>query len=60
MDMGSSMFSGVNMDLGRRYWYTVAGFVGAFMIIRGVNLYKAQQRWVDDGLFIVDLLGAVH
>ncbi|KAK4140493.1 FAD-binding domain-containing protein [Dichotomopilus funicola] len=44
MDMGSSMFSGVNMDLARRYWYTVAGFVGALVIIRGVNFFKAQQR----------------
>ena len=40
--MGS--FSTVNMDLARRYWYTVAGFVGAFVLIRAVNFYKSQRR----------------
>jgi len=46
MDMGSGMFSPVNTDLARRYWYTVAGFVGAFMVIRAVNFYQLQQRSV--------------
>ncbi len=46
MDMGSGMFSPVNTDLARRYWYTVAGFVGAFMAIRAVNFYQLQQRFV--------------
>ncbi|AEO58583.1 hypothetical protein MYCTH_2306028 [Thermothelomyces thermophilus ATCC 42464] len=39
-----NMFSTVNTDLARRYWYTVAGFAGAFMMIRAVNFYKAQLR----------------
>ncbi|KAH6635757.1 hypothetical protein F5144DRAFT_155238 [Chaetomium tenue] len=44
MNHGTSMFSPLNTDLARRYWYTVAGFVGAFMLIRGVNFYKSQRR----------------
>lgn len=44
MDMGMGMFSTVNMDLARRYWYTIAGFVGAFMAVRAVNFYKSQRR----------------
>jgi hypothetical protein len=44
MDMGTSMFSVVNTDLARRYWYTVAGFVGAFMAVRLANVYKSQRR----------------
>jgi hypothetical protein len=42
--MGMTGFSGVNMDLARRYWYTVAGFVGALVLVRAVNFYKSQQR----------------
>jgi len=42
--MGTGMFSPVNTDLARRYWYTVAGFVAALMAIRVVNLYKSQRR----------------
>jgi len=44
MSMGTSRFSTVNMDLARRYWYTIAGFVGAFMAARAVNFYKSQRR----------------
>ena len=44
MDMGNGMFSAVNTDLARRYWYTIAGFVGAFMVARLVNVYKSQRR----------------
>jgi hypothetical protein len=43
---GTSRWSTVNQDLARRYWYTVAGFVGALILIRGVNVYKAQTRSV--------------
>ncbi|KAL2270588.1 hypothetical protein VTJ83DRAFT_2772 [Remersonia thermophila] len=41
---GTSRFSTLNQDLARRYWYTVAGFVGALCVIRGVNFYKARIR----------------
>jgi hypothetical protein len=41
---GLTTFSAVNMDMGRRYWYTIAGFVGALVLVRGVNFYKSQQR----------------
>ena len=44
MDMGNGMFSAVNTDLARRYWFTIAGFVGAFMVARLVNAYKSQRR----------------
>jgi hypothetical protein len=46
MDMSSDsgMFSAVNMDLARRYWYTIAGFVGALGAIRTVNWYKSRRR----------------
>ncbi|KAL1843542.1 hypothetical protein VTJ49DRAFT_1135 [Mycothermus thermophilus] len=41
---GTSRFSTLNQDLARRYWYTIAGFVGALIIIRAVNFYKARIR----------------
>ncbi|KAL2161786.1 hypothetical protein VTH06DRAFT_7570 [Thermothelomyces fergusii] len=40
----TNSFTKVNTDLARRYWYTIAGFVGALMMIRAVNFYKAQLR----------------
>jgi len=42
--MGNSNFTTVNTELARRFWYIVAGFVGAFLVIRVVNLYKNQMR----------------
>ncbi|KAL2130753.1 hypothetical protein VTI74DRAFT_5991 [Chaetomium olivicolor] len=44
MDMGPSEFQAVNTDLARRYWYIVAGFVGALVAVRAVNLYKSHIR----------------
>ncbi|KAK3302784.1 uncharacterized protein B0T15DRAFT_315054 [Chaetomium strumarium] len=44
MDHGSNMWSSVNADLAHRYWYTIAGFVGALVVIRAVNFYKVQRR----------------
>ncbi|KAK4118411.1 hypothetical protein N657DRAFT_583725 [Parathielavia appendiculata] len=41
---GMSGFSAVNTDLARRYWYTIAGFVGALVLVRAVNFYKSQRR----------------
>ncbi|KAK4225067.1 arginyl-tRNA synthetase [Podospora fimiseda] len=42
--MGNSNFSTVNTELARRFWYIVAGFVGAFLLIRIVNWYKDHSR----------------
>ncbi|AEO68631.1 uncharacterized protein THITE_2118215 [Thermothielavioides terrestris NRRL 8126] len=44
MNSDSDMFSTVNMDLARRYWYTVAAFVGALAAVRAVNFYKSHRR----------------
>jgi hypothetical protein len=41
---GTGLFSPLNRDLARRYWYTIAGFVGALVAIRAVNVYKSQRR----------------
>ncbi|KAK4188626.1 arginine--tRNA ligase [Podospora australis] len=41
---GDTSFSVVNMDLARRFWYIIAGFVGAFLLCRVVNTYKSQIR----------------
>ncbi|KAK4097604.1 hypothetical protein N658DRAFT_433597 [Parathielavia hyrcaniae] len=41
---GNTGFFAVNSDLARRYWYTIAAFVGALALIRVVNLYKSQRR----------------
>lgn len=38
------MFSPLNHDLARRYWYAIAGLVGALVAVRGVNVYQAQRR----------------
>jgi hypothetical protein len=47
MDHGSNMWSSINTDLAHRYWYTIAGFVGALVAIRVVNFYKVQRRSVS-------------
>ena len=57
MNHGTSMFSPLNTDLARRYWYTIAGFVGAFMLIRGVNFYKSQRRSVPPRELLVEPRG---
>ncbi|GAB1319840.1 ferric-chelate reductase Frp1 [Madurella fahalii] len=41
---GMSAFQPVNVDLARRFWYIVAGFVGALVACRAVNFYKSQTR----------------
>ncbi|KAL2264181.1 hypothetical protein VTK26DRAFT_887 [Humicola hyalothermophila] len=41
---GTGMFGSVNTDLARRYWYIVAGFVGALAACRAVNFYKSHSR----------------
>lgn len=45
--MGMSAFQPVNVDLARRFWYIIAGFVGALVACRAVNFYKSQTRSVQ-------------
>jgi hypothetical protein len=44
MDMGMNMFQSDNMALARDYWYIVAGFLGAVLVVRIINLAEARTR----------------
>lgn len=46
MMMGTNLFQDINKQLARDYWYTIVGVLAFVAIIRLVNLYKAQSRWV--------------
>ncbi|KXX81835.1 Ferric reductase transmembrane component 3 [Madurella mycetomatis] len=41
---GMGAFQPVNVDLARRFWYIIAGFVGVLVACRAVNFYKSQTR----------------
>ncbi|KAL2020031.1 hypothetical protein VTK56DRAFT_8934 [Thermocarpiscus australiensis] len=43
-DMGTSSFTPANVDLAHRFWYTIAGFLGALVACRAVHFYKSQKR----------------
>lgn len=46
MDMGTNVFQTGNMALARDFWYIIAVVVGIILLIRAVNLYQAQLRFV--------------
>lgn len=44
MDHDPGLRMEVNYAFARGYWYTIAGVVGALVVIRGINHLEAQQR----------------
>ncbi|KAK4661187.1 ferric-chelate reductase Frp1 [Podospora pseudopauciseta] len=41
---GNTTYPVTNEELAQRFWYIVAGFVGAFLICRVINWYKLERR----------------
>jgi hypothetical protein len=52
MQMGTNMFQTGNMALARDFWYIIAGVVGLLLMVRAVNIYQAQVRFVSPGDFL--------
>lgn len=49
MDMGSSsmgVFTEVNMQMARAYWYIIAGVVGFILLLRTLEYYQTWSRSV--------------
>lgn len=46
MDMGTNVFQTGNMALARDFWYIIAVVVGIILLIRAVNFYQSQLRFV--------------
>lgn len=41
---GNTTYPVTNEELAQRFWYIVAGFVGAFLVCRIINWYKLERR----------------
>jgi uncharacterized membrane protein YhaH (DUF805 family) len=52
MSMGTNVFQAANMALARDFWYIIAVVLGIFVVIRAVNFYQAQMRFVRGALFL--------
>lgn len=46
MDMGTNMFQTGNKALARDFWYIIAVVMGIILLIRAVNFYQSQMRFV--------------
>lgn len=44
--MGTNVFQTGNMALARDFWYIIAVVVGIILLIRAVNFYQSQLRFV--------------
>lgn len=46
MAMGTNVFQTGNMALARDFWYIIAVVMGVIVLIRAVNFYQSQMRFV--------------
>jgi hypothetical protein len=46
MAMGTNVFQTGNMALARDFWYIIAVVMGIIVLIRAVNFYQSQTRFV--------------
>lgn len=46
MDMGTNLFQTGNMALARDFWYIIVVVMGIILLIRAINLYQSQMRFV--------------